>query len=191
MLNIIWLALVVFSVIIGCITGKIDAVVSSVTDSAKFAFDIALGLTGILTFWLGLMRIAKEAGLVQKIGHLLKPIFIRLFPEIPANHPAMGSITLNIVANMLGLNNAATPFGLRAMEDLQQLNKNPDTATNAMCMLLAINTSSIQLIPATAIAYLAAAGATHPTDIVTSTLLATTCSTIAGIIAAKCLEKIC
>lgn len=190
MLNIIWLLLMGLAVVFGMINGRLDAVVAAVTDSAKMAFDLALGLTGIMIFWLGLMKIAEDCGLMSVISRLLRPLMTRLFPDVPAEHPAMGAMLMNMSANMLGLSNAATPLGLKAMKELETLNKIPGTATNAMCTFLAINTSSIQLIPVSTMAYLAASGATHPTDIVTSALLATSCSTIAAIIAVKCLAKL-
>ena len=189
MLNIIWLGLIVLSVVFGAINGKLPEVVNAVPEYAKYAFEFALGLTGFMAFWLGLMKIAEEAGLIQLIARLLAPVMKWLFPEVPADHPAMGSMIMNIAANMLGLVNAATPFGLRAMKDLETLNEDPGTATNAMCMFLAINTSSVQLIPTTAIVYLVSAGANTPTDIIFTTLFATTCSTIAAITATKFLSK--
>jgi len=190
MLNVIWLGLIVLSVICGIVNDRIPQVVASVTDSAKTAFELALGLTGLMAFWLGLMKIAEEGGLVKLIARLLRPIMLRLFPEVPADHPAMGAMILNITSNMLGLANAATPFGLRAMNELEKLNKTPGTATNAMCVFLAINTASIQLIPTTSIAFLAAAGASNPTDIIVTTLIATTLGAIAAVISAKILEKL-
>jgi spore maturation protein A len=189
MLNIIWLLMVMTAIIVGIINGKTAEVVTAVTDNAKLAFEIALGLTGIMAFWLGLMKMAEKAGMIHGLGHLLRPLMRYLFPEVPADHPAMGSMLLNISANMLGLVHAATPFGLRAMEDLETLNDKPGTATHAMCMFLAINTSSVQLIPMTAIAYLAAAGATHPTQVVVTSLIATSCSTLAAIIAVKFFQR--
>lgn len=190
MLNFIWLFLVVSSVLVGIYTGRIPEVVAAVTAEAKFAFEIAMGLVGLLSFWLGIMKLAEAAGLIEKIARLLKPIMLRLFPDVPADHPAMGSMLLNITANMLGLSNAATPFGLRAMEELNQLNKVPGTATNAMCTFLAINTSSVQLIPTTAITYLVMAGAVHPSKVIVSSLIATICSTIAALVTVKSLEKL-
>ena len=189
MLNIIWLGLIILSVIFGIINGRIPAVVSSVTDSAKFAFELALGLAGIMSLWLGIMQIAQEAGFVRSLARLIRPLMRRLFPDIPQEHPAMGAMVMNIAANMLGLGNAATPFGLKAMEELESLNARPGVASNAMCTFLAINTSSVQLIPTSAIAFLAAAGAAHPTDIIITTLVATTFSTIAGLVAVKTLER--
>jgi spore maturation protein A len=190
MLNIIWMGLIILSVIFGIINGKIPEVVASVTDSAKTAFELALGLTGIMTFWLGLMKVAEEGGLITLLARLLRPIMKKLFPDVPAEHPAMGAMILNITANMLGLANAATPFGLRAMNELEKLNKTPGTATNAMCVFLAINTASIQLIPTTAIAFLAAAGASHPTDIIVTTLIATSCAAVVAVLSAKIFEKL-
>lgn len=190
MLNIIWLGLILLSVVFGLMTGRIPEVVASVTDSAKFAFELALGLTGIMTLWLGIMRIAEEAGLVRVLARAIRPLMRRLFPDVPQEHPAMGAMVMNIAANMLGLGSAATPFGLKAMAELETLNPKPGVATNAMCTFLAINTSSVQLIPTSAIAFLAAAGAAHPTDIVLTSLIATIFSTLAGIIAVKSLEKL-
>lgn len=189
MLNIIWLGLIILSVVFGVMTGKIPAVVASVTESAKFAFELALGLTGIMSLWLGMMRIAEEAGFVRALARAIRPLMRRIFPDVPVDHPAMGAMVMNIAANMLGLGNAATPFGLKAMAELETLNPRPGVATNAMCTFLAINTSSVQLIPTSAIAFLAAAGAAHPTDIIITSLVATTFSTMAGIIAVKFLEK--
>src|SRR5207247_9523718 len=148
---------------------------TGVCDCSKTASTIALGLIGIMAVWLGLMRLAERAGLVQRIARGLRPIMRRLFPDVPPDHPAMGSMVMNMSANMLGLGNAATPLGLRAMRDLETLNPRAGVATNAMCTFLAINTSSVQLIPATAIAILAASVSTRPTAIVGTTLLSTIC----------------
>lgn len=190
MLNIIWLGLIVLSIIFGIINGRIPEVVASVTDSAKAACELSLGLIGMMTFWLGLMKVAEEGGLIQLLARLLRPIMRRLFPEVPAEHPAMGAMIMNITANMLGLGNAATPFGLRAMSELETLNKTPGTATNAMCVLLAINTAGIQIIPTTSIAFLVAAGASNPTDIIMTTLFATSCAVSVAILSAKFFEKL-
>lgn len=190
MLNIIWLAMIILSVVVGLIQDRIDDVVRAITDSAKFGFEVALGLTGIMTLWLGIMGIASESGLVKGLARLLRPLMRRLFPEIPEDDPAMGAMLLNIAANMLGLGNAATPFGLKAMKELQRLNKHVAIASNSMCTFLAINTSSIQLIPATAIAFLAANGGTHPTSIIFSSLVATSISTFVGLIAVTQLAKL-
>jgi spore maturation protein A len=190
MLNIIWLGMIFISLIVAVILGHVDDVVRAVTDSARLGFELALGLTGMMTLWLGIMSIASKSGLVALLGNLLKPILKRLFPEVPEDHPAMGAMVMNIAANMLGLGNAATPFGLQAMKELQSLNKQATVATNAMCTFLAINTSSVQLIPATAIAFLAANGSTNPTSVIFSSLIATIISTAVAIIAVKQLAKL-
>lgn len=190
MLNIVWISLMLGAIVIGIINGTMDAVVASVTTSAEHAVTVAFGLIGIMTLWLGIMRIAEDAGFIKFIGHIIRPVMKWLFPTIPADHPAMGAMTLNIAANMLGLGNAATPFGLRAMEELSKLNPRPGIATNAMCTFLALNTSSVQLIPATAIAILAANGDAAPVRIIFPTLIATACSTLAAILAVKSLEKL-
>lgn len=190
MLNTIWLAMIILSVIVGVIQGRIDDVVRAITDSAKLGFEVALGLAGILALWLGIMNVASEAGLIKHFARLLQPVMRRLFPEVPVDDPAMGAMLLNISANMLGLANAATPFGLQAMKELQRLNTHVHTASNEMCTFLAINTSSMQLIPATAIAFLAANGSLHPSSVILSSIIATSASTIVGITAVKQLAKL-
>ncbi len=155
----------------------------------KTAVEIALGLIGIMALWLGVMKVAEEAGLIKIIARVLRPITQRLFPEVPPDHPAIGSMVMNISANMLGLGNAATPFGLKAMEELDKLNPNKGTATNSMVTFLAINTAGMTFIPATAIAVRAAAGSADPTIIIATSLFGSTCATITGITAAKVLEK--
>ena len=190
MLNYIWLALVLLAVAIGGWNDRFKEVTVGAFDGAATAVTIALGLIGIMALWLGVMRLAERAGLVQKIARGLRPIMRRLFPDVPPEHPAMGSMVMNMSANMLGLGNAATPLGLRAMRDLESLNPRPGVATNAMCTFLAINTSSVQLIPATAIAILAASGSTRPTAIVGTALLATLCAASVAIISVKLLEKL-
>ncbi len=190
MLNYIWLALVLLAVTIGGWNGHLKEVTEGAFDGAKTAVTIALGLIGIMALWLGVMRLAERAGLVQRLALLLRPVMSRLFPGVPNDHPAMGSMLMNMAANMLGLGNAATPLGLRAMRDLERLNPHPGTATNAMCTFLAINTSSVQLIPTTAIAILVAAGSTNPTRIVGTSLLATLCAATVAITMVKLLEKV-
>ena len=186
MLNYIWFGMMMIAVVIGTITGNIDAVTEAAINMAKTAVEIAIGLIGIMALWLGTMKIAEDSGLIRIIARALRPITIRLFPDVPSDHPAIGSIVLNMAANILGLGNAATPLGLKAMEELQELNPNKDTATNAMCTFLAINTSSVQLIlPATVVALMGAASS----EIFITTIFATGLSTIAAIIAVKTLEK--
>jgi spore maturation protein A len=189
-LNYIWLALVLLAVAIGGWNNRWKEVRDGAFDGAKTAVTIALGLIGVMALWLGVMRLAERAGLVQKIARALRPIMRRLLPDVPAEHPAMGAMLMNMAANMLGLGNAARPLGLRAMRDLESLNPHPGTATNAMCTFLAINTASVQLIPTTAIAILVAAGSTRPTAIVGTALLATLCAATTAIIAVKVLEKL-
>ncbi len=190
MLNAIWLSMMVLSVVVGAIQGRLSFVVQAVTDSAKFGFEMALGLAGIMALWLGIMGIAQASGLVHKVARVLRPVMHWLFPEVPPEHPAMGAMILNISANMLGLANAATPFGLQAMKELQRLNTHVHTASNAMCTFLAINTSSVQLIPATAIALLAANGSVQPSSVILTALIATSVSTFVGIVSVKQLAKL-
>jgi spore maturation protein SpmA len=189
-LNYIWLALIVLAVGIGGWNNRLNEVTAGAFDGAKTAVTIALGLIGVMALWLGVMRLAERAGLVQRIARGLRPVMRRLFPDVPPEHPAMGSMLMNMAANMLGLGNAATPLGLRAMRDLETLNPRPGVASNAMCTFLAINTASVQLIPATAIALLAAAGSVRPTAIVGTALLATLCAATVAITSAKILEKL-
>jgi len=143
----------------------------------------------MMALWLGLMKIAEEAGLVKLIGNALKPIMKFLFPEVPKDHPAMGSMVMNIAANILGLGNAATPLGIKAMQELQELNEEKDTASNAMCMFLAINTSSVTLVASSVVAYRLAAGSKNPAEIIGPTLVATIASTLAAVVAVKVFEK--
>ena len=186
MLNYIWFGMMFSGVVVGIFTGNIDAVTEAAIDMAKVAVHLAIGLIGIMALWLGIMKIAEESGLIRLIAKGLRPITIRLFPDVPEDHPAIGSIILNMSANILGLGNAATPLGLKAMEELQEINPDKDTATNAMCTFLAINTSSVQLIlPATVVALM---GATS-SQIFITTIFATGMSTIAAIAAVKFLEK--
>jgi spore maturation protein SpmA len=198
MLNYIWLGLVVAAVVIaGChnLTGADTGTLKEMTDKGfemtKVAvMDIALPLVGIMALWLGVMRLAEQAGLVQLLARAIRPVMKWLFPDVPADHPAMGSMLMNMAANFLGLANAATPLGLRAMKDLETLNPRPGTATNAMCTFLAINTSSIQLLPVTAVAVLVVAGSAQPYAIIGTAIIATTFSTLAGITSVKFLEKL-
>ena len=145
MINFIWCGMIVIGIIVGTLTGNIEAVSTAAIEWAETAVELSLGLIGVMALWLGLMKIAEEAGIVRGMGLLMKPIMVRLFPEVPADHPAMGSIVANMAANFFGLGNAATPLGIKAMQELQDLNENKDEASNAMVMFLAINTSSITL----------------------------------------------
>lgn len=190
MLNYIWLGLVLIAVVLGGITGQMKEVTDGAFKMARDAvMDLALPLTGMFCLWLGVMRLAERSGLIAALAKALRPVLVRIFPEVPAGHPAMGAMLMNMAANMLGLSNAATPLGLRAMQHLQALNPHPGTATNAMCTFLAINTSSVQLLPATAIAVLTVKGGANPTAIVGTALLATACSTAVALLAVKTFER--
>ncbi|MBM7616436.1 nucleoside recognition domain-containing protein [Alkaliphilus hydrothermalis] len=190
MINVIWFLLLAVGIIVGAITGNIDAVTNAAIDSAKLGVDLSLGLIGVMALWLGIMRIAEESGLIKTISKALKFIMVPLFPDVPADHPAMGAMIMNMAANILGLGNAATPLGLKAMKELQTLNPHKDTASNAMVTFLAINTSSVTLIPASVIAIRVAAGSANATEIIGPTIIATLASTTAAIIAVKLLQKL-
>jgi spore maturation protein SpmA len=191
MLNFIWIGLLVAGVLVAGVTGRLEAINQGALNAAKSAvMDVALPLSGAMTLWLGMMRLAEKAGLVQQFSRLIRPLLSRLFSDVPENHPALGSIVMNMAANMLGVSNAATPLGLRAMTQLNELNTRPGVATNAMCTFLAINTSSIQLVPTTAVNILATSGSQNATGIVGSTLIATLCATASAIVAVKLLERL-
>ena len=190
MLNIIWVVLLVSGIIIGAFTGNIQAVTDAIMSYADTGVELALGLIGMMSLWLGIMKIAEKSGLILLIGKALRPVMKFLFPEVPEDHPAMGSMVMNISANILGLGNAATPLGIKAMKELQELNEDKETASNSMCMFLAINTSSVTLIASSVIAYRLSAGSKNPTEIIGPTIIATLASTIAAVIAAKTFEKL-
>jgi len=191
MLNYIWLAFLLIAVLVGGFTGKLPAMTAGVFETAGDAvMKIALPLVGVMAIWLGIMRLAERSGLVQVIARVLRPLLRLLFPDVPPEDPAMGAMVMNMAANMLGLGNAATPLGLRAMTLLEKLNPRPGTATNAMCTFLAINTASIQLVPTTAIAILAINHAKDPTGIVLPAFLATSIAACSGVCAAKLLERL-
>jgi spore maturation protein SpmA len=191
MLNYIWLGLVLLAVIIGGATDRLPEVAAASLNMARYAvMETALPLVGVMALWLGIMRLAERSGLVSLLARALRPLMRWLFPDVPPEHPAMGSMLMNFAANMLGLNNASTPLGLRAMKDLETLNPRPGVATNAMCMFLAINTSSIQLIPATAIGILVANHARNPTAIVGTALMASACGATSAVIMAKILARL-
>ncbi len=171
-------------------TEVFPAIINSTFDTSKTAFEISLGLTGVLSLWLGIMKIGEKGGVVNALARMLSPVFTKLFPDIPKGHPVTGSIFMNIAANMLGLDNAATPLGLRAMEQLQELNTKKDTATNPMIMFLVLNTSGLTLIPVSIMVYRAQMGAAQPTDIFVPLLLATFFSTLAGIVVTSLYQRI-
>ena len=196
-LNYIWVAFFVIAFIIAVVKllfmGDFEvfpAMMDSTFASSKTAFEISLGLTGVLSLWLGIMKIGEKGGVVNVLARLLSPIFVRLFPNIPKGHPVTGSIFMNIAANMLGLDNAATPLGLKAMEQLQELNTKKDTASNPMIMFLVLNTSGLTLIPVSIMVYRAQMGAAQPTDIFVPILLATFFSTLSGIVITSLFQRI-
>ena len=196
-LNWIWVAFFIIAFVIALVKlvflGDFEvfpAMMDSTFSSSKTAFEISLGLTGVLSLWLGIMKIGEKGGMVNVLARLLSPIFTKLFPDIPKGHPVTGSIFMNIAANMLGLDNAATPLGLKAMEQLQELNPKKDTATNPMIMFLVLNTSGLTLIPISILVYRAQMGAAQPTDVFIPILLATFFSTLAGIIITSFFQKI-
>jgi len=190
MMNAIWLVLVVASVVAAAFTGKMEAVTTASVDSAKEAVTLAIGLIGLMAFWLGMMRVVQEGGLLHTLARWLRPVMTRLFPEVPEDHPAMSAMIMNIASNMLGLGNAATPFGIKAMMELDRLNPVRGVATDAMALFLAINTSNVSLAPLGVIALRASIGSHNAAGIWLPTLLATSLSTIVGIAAAKLLQRV-
>lgn len=196
-LNYIWIAFFIAAFVIALcrllFMGDVEvfpAIINSTFETSKTAFEISLGLTGVLSLWMGLMKIGEQGGLVNALARVLSPIFNRLFPDIPKGHPVTGTMFMNISANMLGLDNAATPMGLKAMQELQQLNTKKDTATNPMIMFLVLNTSGLTLIPMSVLLYRTQLGAAQPTDVFIPILLATTVSTIAGLLVTSIYQRI-
>lgn len=196
-LNYIWIAFLLIAFVIAVVKlvfwGDADvfpAIMNSTFSSARNAFEISLGLTGVLSLWLGIMKIGERGGVVNALARWLSPVFTRLFPGIPKGHPAVGNIFMNIAANMLGLDNAATPLGLKAMKELQSLNPQKDTATNPMIMFLVLNTSGLTIIPVSILVYRAQLGAAQPTDVFVPILIATFCSTLAGIVVTSVYQRI-
>lgn len=196
-LNYIWIAFFLAAFITAAIrlvfmgdTSVFPEIINSTFESSKTAFDISLGLTGVLSLWMGIMKVGEAGGVIQFFSRILSPVFCRLFPDIPKGHPVTGSIFMNLAANMLGLDNAATPLGLKAMEGLQELNPKKDTATNPMIMFLVLNTSGLTLIPISIMVYRAQLGAAQPTDVFVPILLATFFSTLTGILAVSAYQKI-
>jgi len=196
-LNFLWLglfaaafAVAFFKAVVFGEYALFTELISALFSSAKSAFEIALGLTGVLSFWLGMMRIAERSGWVRVLTRFIAPLFSRLMPELPRHHPAMAAMAMNIAANMLGLDNAATPLGIKAMQELQTLNPKPDTASNPQILFLVINTSSVTLFPVAIFTYRAQLGAAVPTDVFIPILMATYCSTLAGLVAVAAVQKI-
>ena len=196
-LNYIWIAFFIIAFIVGLIkliflgdVGVFPDMVSSTFDMAKTGFEISLGLTGVLTLWLGIMRIGEKGGVIKLLSKLINPFFRKIFPDLEKDHPAYGSIMMNIAANMLGLDNAATPTGLKAMTQLQETNKKKDTASNAQIMFLVLNTSGLTIIPISVMVYRAQLGAADPSDIFIPILLATFFSTLAGLLTVSIYQKI-
>ena len=182
MMNYIWVGLVVIAVVVGGFTGNINAVLDNIFSFADVAVEIALGLIGIMAFFCGLMNVMDKAGLCEKLGKAISPVMRKLFPEVPADHPANSAMALYFAANILGIGNAATPFGLKAMQELQTLNPTKDIATNAQCMLMAISTTSITLIPVTAIGLRSAVQVEGAAEIIAPVIIATTTSTVVGVV---------
>lgn len=184
-MNYIFYFLIVFSIIIGAVNGKLQDVVNAVMSGAELSVKVAFSLIGIMAFWLGIMRIAEKSGLISWISKVLRPITKALFNELPDDSPAVGDIAMNFSANAFGLSNAATPFGIKAMEELQKVNKDKTTATNSMCLFLGMNTAGFQLIPTTVLAVLVGIGYKNPTEIIAPTLLVTLIAFISAIVMAK------
>ncbi len=189
-MNYIFYFLIVISIIAGALNGKLSDVVNAILQGAELSVKVAFSLIGIMAFWLGMMKIAKECGLIDIIAKIIKPLTKRLFKEIPSDSPAVGDIAMSISANAFGLTNAATPIGIKAMEELQRNNKDKHSASNAMCMFLAMNTAGFQLVPATVIAVLISIGYKNPTSIIAPTLLVTSIAFVSAVILAKVFEKI-
>lgn len=181
MVNVVWLLLIVGGLVVSAANHSMMSVTKAIVNASDQAVEVALGFVGIMTLWLGMAKIAEESGLMRAVSRLLAPFVSRLFPGIPKDHPTMGNMLMNMAANILGMGGAATPFGLKAMEELQQLNPVKDTASANMITFLAINTASINLIPATVIALRVAAGSKNPTEIVGPTIVATTIASVVAI----------
>ena len=189
-MNYIWYFLIVISIVFGAINGTIGDVAKAIFTGTELAVKIVLTLLGIMTFWLGIMKIAEKSGIVEWLSKLLNPIAQKIFPEIPKDSPIIGDVAMNFSANALGLANAATPIGIKAIEGMQQLNKDKESASDPMCTLLAMNTAGFQLIPATVIAILAANGCENPTEIIVPTLIVTSTAFVSAILIAKFFKKI-
>ena len=184
-MNIVWLLLIGAAVVTAAFNGKMADVSNATFSSARTAIELAIGLVGGMTLFLGLMRVAQDAGLVQLLARALRPVFRVLFPDVPKDHPALGAIAMNFGANMLGLGDAATPFGIKAMEDLQELNADRDSASDAMCMFVTLHSSSLQLVPVMVISLRAAAGSNNPSEIIVATVCATLTSMAVAIVTSR------
>ena len=189
-MGVIWTVLLVAAVVTAAATGRMADLAGAAAESAGRAVTVSLGLVGVMALWLGLMRVAEEAGLVDLLARAVRPVLRRLFPEVPADHPAMGPMVMNVAANLLGLGNAATPFGVRAMQELETLNPSKGTASDAQALFCAINTASLQLVPATVIALRAGAGSRAPHEIIVATLLASACGVVVAVTAARLLARL-
>jgi len=189
MINVIWFFMIFTGLVLAFVEGKTEAVTDAAMKGAGSAVELTIGLMGVICVWCGIMKIAEKSGLTGIIGKLLTPVMKKIFPGLPPRHPAMSAIIMNMASNMLGLSNAATPFGIKAMEELQKLNPQKEKATNAMAMFLVINSSCIQLIPATVLSIRSAAGSQNPSEIIITTIMSSICATIVGIISCKLLEK--
>lgn len=190
MINYIWFFFFAMGIIVAAFTGKMAEVTSGIFSAANTSVELAIGLIGIMALWLGLMKVAEDAGAVRFVGRLIHPLIRWLFPGIPREHPALGAVIANLAANMLGLGNSATALGLKAMSEMQDLNREKDTASDDMCTFMAINTSSVTIIPATIIGIRAAAGSANPAEIIGTVVFATSVSTITAIAVSKLLARI-
>ena len=190
MVNIIWVGMLLIGIIVAAINGNIESVTTAALKGAQTAVDFSLGLIAIMVFWLGIMKVAEEAGMIRLLSRLMKPLTAFLFPSVPRDHPAMGAIIMNISANVLGLGNAATPMGLIAMKELQKLNRSdPKTASDAMCTFLALNTSCITIIPATIIGIRIKTGSVNPTEIVGTTVFATAWAMLVAVVLDRVMRR--
>lgn len=189
MVNVIWFTMMVTALVVAAITGRMEVVTEAAFSSAEKAVSVAFSLISIMTFWLGMMKLIEKSGLIHWIVRILRPLARFLYPNIPRDHPAMHAILMNMSANLLGMGSAATPFGLKAMQELQEINEDPESASDEMCTFLAVNTSSLTLIPTTVVALRAATGSMNPTEIVGTTVIATFCSTTVAIVLDKILRR--
>jgi spore maturation protein A len=189
MINYLWAGMICLAILTAAVSGNIDQITPSIFASAEQGVTVAFGLISIMTFWLGIMKLIERSGIIEIIKTILQPLAFLLFPAVPRDHPAMSAILMNMSANLLGLGNSATPFGIKAMEELQKLNPSREIASDEMCTLLAVNTSSLTLLPTTVIALRASAGSLNPTEIVGTTIMATLCSTLIALTADRLFRK--